>query len=284
MNGAATIMTIPPPAWDGQPQPHAADQSRHRYGGKPPVGPDEARQYGAHHRDAPPPPPPTPLERALPDLRNRLVHALLEANRLQADEAWGRRRRDPIGPHVVLYLYAEPPAGEPPRCELRLATRLFFAGDEPQLPMLLYKFKDRVLEHLKNGVDPRGPELSNAVQEMSPAAQYVGLAVSTLDTPAGPWDEVQRTALNDMDVPGRCYAVLTDGSRLQLDRGALAQFGEVRVLSTHTIRDQSGRGMRRWSHDKGRLSDERHQDPDARYTWGWLHHLHDIITDLHPVR
>jgi hypothetical protein len=286
MNGATTIMTSPPPARDGQPQPHLGDQGPHAAGGADgeprPVGLDDPRGYAAHHRYATPPP--TRFEAALPDLRNRLVHALLEANRLQADEAWARRRRDPISPHVLLYLYAEPPAGVTPRCALRMATRLFFAGDEPQLPMLLYKFKDRVLEHLRNGVDPRGPELSNAVQDMSLEARYVGLAVSTLDAPAGTWDHVLRTALNDMDVPGRCYAVLIDGSRLQLDRGALDQFGEVRVLSTHPIRDHSGHGSRRWSPDRGRLSDERQQDDEARYTWAWLQRLHDIIADLHPVR
>ena len=310
MKGAATTMTFPSAAWEGQPYPadqdlhpagahagnpggytapahtapaHAAPEDPSQYGAHSSATPEDASPYGAR-RSSPPPTRRTPFEAALPDLRNRLVNALLMANSAHAEEAWRRRRRDPINPHALLYVYAEPPYGEPPTCELRLASRLFLDADEPALPMLLFEFKDRILEHLKEGADPRGPELSNSVQQMSASALYVGLAVSSLDTPAGTWDKVQRTVRSDMDIPGRCYAVLIDGSRLQLDRHAKDRYGQVHILSTRTIRDSSRQPARRWEPDEGRLSNEHQQDTDARHSWAWLHHIHDLITQFHPAR
>jgi hypothetical protein len=54
-----------------------------------------------------------------------------------ANQAWQRRRRDPLSPHVLVFFYAEPAGGQP-RYELRTAARLFLAADGQRLAKLLY--------------------------------------------------------------------------------------------------------------------------------------------------
>ncbi len=222
-----------------------------------------------------PPRPPSPFEMALPDLRNKVVNRLNMANGLFARQAWERRRRDPLGPHALVFCYAEPPVGEPARCALRIAARLFLAADESRLPLLLYEMVHVARNVLQAGGDPR-TDLSNWHDPMSGRAFYVGVGVSSLDTPAATWRQVQETANGELDIPGRCYAQLVDGSRLLIDRLAHRDFGKVVIGSTHLISDVSGEPLRRWTYDFD-LADPHRQDPATRDTWQWLDQLHHVI-------
>src|SRR5262249_6724514 len=69
-------------------------------------------QAQATHRYRPvPDPEPSPFDLALPDLRNKVVDALIGINWNHATQAWQRRRRDPLNQHVLVFFFAEPPNG-----------------------------------------------------------------------------------------------------------------------------------------------------------------------------
>ena len=218
---------------------------------------------------------PSPFELALPELRSQVVNALIRMNWKHASEAWQRRRRDPLSAHALVFFYAEPPTGQPPRCELRTAARLFLAADGKRLAMLLYEMVGVARDHLAAGRDPR-THIFSTHEPMSMRARYVGLGVSSLDTPAGTWDEVQRSASTDMDVPGRCYARLIDTSTMLVDRLAMTEFGVSQVLTTHPTYSTSRQRQRRWDFDRD-LAESTDFDPEFWTTWQWLIQLHDVF-------
>lgn len=217
----------------------------------------------------------SPWQLALPDFRNKVANALIELNWNQSMDLWKRRRRDPLNPHVLVFLFAEPPTGPPPRSELRIAARSFLAGDEQRLAMLLCEMVGVVGDHVQAGRDPN-EYVYSWHEPMSVHARYVGVAVSSLDTPQATWAQVQRSANNEMDVPGRCYAHLYDDSKLLIDRLAKRDFGMCRVLSTDPIEDTSGEGERRWKYASDIAASDTY-GPDNRATWQWLTKLHNIF-------
>ena len=261
---------------------YAARPSSGGYGPPPPSADHRTAAEGGWYQGqntqqstSPPVHEPSPFELALPDLRSQVVNGLIRMNWNHASQAWQRRRRDPLSAHVLVFFYAEPPAGQPPRCELRTAARLFLAADGKRLAMLLYDMAGVTRDHLAAGRDPR-THIFSWHDPMTPNARYVGLGVSSLDTPEGTWDEVQRTASSDMDVPGRCYARLFDGTTLLVDRLALTGFGGSHVLTTHPTYDVSGMRQRRWDFDRD-LAESRDHTPEFWATWQWLIHLHHVF-------
>jgi hypothetical protein len=216
-------------------------------------------------------PEPSPFELALPDLRNKIVNRLIDMNGQHAEQAWARRRRDGIGAHALAFFYAEPPGGTPPRCELRTCARLFLAGDEQRLAMLLYELTGVAQDHIDARGDPRS-EMANWCESMSANAVLVGVGVSSLDTPAGTWEQVQQDAISDIGVPGRCWVVLREGTRILVDRFAQNEFGRVDIQTTHAIRTASGEPVRRWRalHDSA-------ADQETTATWQWLSTLSAVL-------
>lgn len=219
--------------------------------------------------------PSSPFERALPELRGRVANRLAKMNWEHARKAWELRRRDPIGPHVLAFLFAEPPGGEPPRCELRIAARLFLAADESRLPMLLHEMVGVTRDVLNAGGDPR-VDLANWCDDMTPHAAYIGLAVSSLDTPTGRWTQVRKAAHGEMDIPGRCYSKLVDGSQLLIDRLAKQHFGRIETCSTRFIAEVSDTPHLRWKTDPDAFDPE-HQDQNTQDLWQWLDQLHQLL-------
>jgi len=216
-------------------------------------------------------PEPSPFELALPDLRNKIVNRLIDMNWQHAEQAWARRRRDGIGAHVLAFFYAEPPVGMPPRCELRTCARLFLAGDEQRLAMLLYELTGVARDHVEADGDPR-TEMANWCEPMSVNAVLVGVGVSSLDTPAATWEQVQQDAISDISVPGRCWVVLRDGARILVDRFAQNEFGRVDIQTTHAIGTVSAEPVRQW-----RSLHESAADQETTATWQWLSALHAVL-------
>ena len=75
---------------------------------------------------------------------------------------------------------------------------------------------------------------------MRPDASYVGLAVTSLDTPTGSWAEVLQTAYSELHIPGRSYVWLVDDTVMVIDRLARDQFGRVTVYSNQPARGITG--------------------------------------------
>jgi len=195
----------------------------------------------------------------------------------QAKEAWQRRRRDPLNPHVVVFFFAEPPTVWPSRCELRVAARLFLAGDEQRLALLLHDLVPVVAAHFEAGRDPDDVVFSWS-DPRSALARYAGVGVSSLDTPAGSWEQVQKRVESDMDVPGRCYALLVDGSTLLVDRLARQDFGAYRVWASHPVLDASGQ-RQRWATTAHDIASSDAYGPDHTAIWRWLAELNRVMAE-----
>jgi hypothetical protein len=262
------------------PQGHPPAAGAGGYPGQP--IPDNRQRPGPH----PPPgyqPPrrPTVFELALPDLRNKVVNRLLVMNGKHAGQAWQRRRRDPIGPHVITLLYAEPPTGDPPWCALHVAPRLFLASDQAGLALLLYEMSGIAKDLLRDGADPR-THLANWSDDMSAQAEYIGLGVSSLDTPSGTWAEVQNSGeqlVDELEIPGRCYARLIDGTVLLVDRYARDNFGKVAVETTRDcpLDSVTRELVRPWTYNRHLHDPDPDRDPALRDIVVWLTQLHTII-------
>jgi hypothetical protein len=224
----------------------------------------------------------TALERAMPDLREQAVERLNTFNWDHARTAWERRRRDPLGPHVLLFLYADPDphaANGHVWFTLRAAARLFLASDEPDLAKLLAEFQRATAPLLNARADPRGREMSNWTDPMSSGAVYLGVAISSLDTDDASWQQTQREALNDMGVPGQCYATLTDGTKLVIHRRAINDFGDVTVTTNRPHTQVLPARRWQWRYLPG------HADPHtidrARFNlWDQLDALHHRIQGI----
>ncbi len=220
---------------------------------------------------------PVPHDPVAADLRNQVVDRLRRMSVLHARHGWERRNRDPVGPHGLAFFYSEPLAGDPrrrgeQRAVLRTATRMFLDGPEVEsLPRLLYDLIGIAEDYRREGgFDPRAL-MADRVEPMSRHAHYIGVGVSTLDTPAGDWAQIRQSANGELAVAGRCLALLADGTMLLLDRGGERQFGALHIWSTHSLDVEPGQPWRtwRWAHHLPEL-----HDPSTRDVWHWLGQLH----------
>src|SRR2546430_8488577 len=170
-------------------------------------------------------PGPEQHDRVAAEIRNLVVDRLSQMNAQHALNAWEHRRKTPIGPHALAFFYLEQvDAGNPPRYVTPAAARLFLDGEDVAfLPELLYKMVGIGRRRLARGddFDPL-TSMARKQDEMSSRAQYVGVGVSSLETPTLSWVEIQQNAFGPLDIPGRGMAVLTDGTRPGLGRGGRA--------------------------------------------------------------
>ena len=206
-------------------------------------------------------------------VRNLVVDRLLRMNARHATHAWLQRRAHPIGPHGIAFLYHDPVAGSP-AASVVAATRL--VDDLPDvraLPRLVYRLaalaRDRYAH--PDGFDPRLC-LTNRQDPMSPFAAYIGIGVSSLDSEAQSWELTQQFASGPLDLPGRSFALLRDGTHLLIDRGGQDVFGEVRLQSTHDLSVELGLASRRWVWRPDLATATRTAD-----VWPRLAELHDLI-------
>jgi hypothetical protein len=221
------------------------------------------------------------------DLRNQVLQRLRVFNDRHARRAWDLRHCDPICPHAVMFCYAQPFTGELAttlrgRYQVRAAIRMILDGPEVRrLAHLLHDLARVASDYITaGGLDPRTEQMSTHRDPMVPDAMYLGLAISSLDTPAGIWEQVQRTAEGPADIPGRCYAELTDGTRMLIDRLAADRFGELQIRSTRDLNYAcvAVGSQLPWSWTD-ELPGPIPHDPQAHVTWQKLHALNTVIRE-----
>lgn len=171
---------------------------------------------------------------ASPDVRNAAVTRLMGMNAMHGMHAFEHLRQgdNRIGPHAIAFLYRDidlvalqreyRATGEPPPYAVRAATRLFPDGQEvSSLTALLGSMIDIASDYLDGGrgFDPRLCMSDRRDPAMSNRAEYIGIGISSLDSPAGTWEQIQQRAVSPLDVPGRGYIYLYDGTRIIFDRG-----------------------------------------------------------------
>ncbi|MEV4518212.1 hypothetical protein AB0K00_55810 [Dactylosporangium sp. NPDC049525] len=250
--------------------------SSHRRAATPSDEPD------TRHLRAVPPEGPRPKTDGNPEadvtaaFRGEVVSRLRRFSVLHTRHVWERRRRDPLSPHGIALFYLE--RGVPVLQQLRTATRIFLADDEAnELPMLLYGLARHAHEGYQSDpqFDPR-TMMANKCDPMSAAAVFVGVGVCTLDTPYGSWDDAQRHAANEFDLPGRCFARLIDGTRLLLDRGGRKQFNGLTVESSvDDANTHYGVPSMQWRWNPSLAEIEPH-DP-TYHVWRWMSELGRIV-------
>ncbi|HEX6871648.1 MAG TPA: hypothetical protein VF163_11175 [Micromonosporaceae bacterium] len=209
--------------------------------------------------------PPQPHDPVAARIRNLVIDRILRMNARHATHAWLQRRSQPVGPHGLAFFYCDPvspppaasggstlDAGSPATAggyAVAAATRLVNDGEDVRdLARLLYRFATLARERYlpdAGGFDPVA-HMTNRHDPMSASASYIGLGISSLDTEAADWEEAQRTASGPLDIAGRCFVVLRDGSTMVIERGGQDVFGEVRIASTHDLNIEIGISTRRW--------------------------------------
>jgi hypothetical protein len=201
--------------------------------GSPAAEPAEA---GRHETD------PLQPNRLRGEIVDRLRLVARRHARHQADRRW--RGEFPLARHVVVFFYREPGPVDVYGL-VRVATRLEKDGTEVADPHgFVTQLHDLAREYISRGrFDPR-THLANRVEpDMSSAAAYVGLGVTTLDP-----DDVQLHVPEDFysdERPFRGIAVLYDGTRLIVRwNGGLEP---VRTQTTHTL-DAGGASTRIWEY------------------------------------
>ncbi len=224
---------------------------------------------------------PTQPDVASAYLRNLVVERLLRMNARHATHAWLGRRSRPVGPHGLAFLYRDGPTSPLPvagpvtgRFRVAAATRLVDSGpDVRDLPRLLYRLGrlavDRYLPS-PAGFDPR-VQMANRHDPMSATSVYIGLGVSSLDSSEASWEQAQGSARSPLDLPGRCYAVLRDGTALLVERAGRRDFGSVRIYCTHDLTVEPGVAPRPWVWDPNLTTSS-----DGAEVWRQLRHLHMI--------
>jgi len=218
-------------------------------------------------------PGPEQHDRAAAEIRNLVVDRLSQMNAQHALNAWEHRRKTPIGPHALAFFYLDVvETSGPARYVTPAAARLFLDGEDVAfLPELLYKMVGIGRRRLARGddFDPL-TAMARRQDEMSSRVQYIGVGVSSLETPSMTWAEVQQKAFGPLDIPGRGVALLTDGTRLVLERGDHAH-GPMLVRSSHQLDLVPGIPSRRWTWLRDQV-----EPNSADY---WLHELHQTVLE-----
>ena len=204
------------------------------------------------------------------EVRNQALERMQKMNANHAMHAWERRRAvNAIGAHGLAFLYWDIPGGggRPHHLVVAAGTRLVHDEDGVREPdRLIYRLVKLAHErYLPFGeFDPRNT-MVNSMDPMSDQARFIGVGLSSLDTPSITWEQTQRQANGPHEIPGCCYLLLQDGTRIVLDRQDDRQLGQVKVVSTGELNIMRGNPSRLWEY--------RLEIPEPASLWEWLRQL-----------
>ncbi|MDT5023579.1 MAG: hypothetical protein QOE61_5 [Micromonosporaceae bacterium] len=221
--------------------------------------------------------------------RNNVIDRMVLLNYNHAILAWQGRRSQPICPHSIAFLYADPtpvadaaPNGDTPQWHrVAAATRIVHDTlDVRHLPDLLFRLnrlaRTRYLP-TPGGFDP-AVHMAVYRDDASGHANYIGIGVSTLDTRQAPWEQAYRAAEDVDDLSGRALALLFDHTAILVDRGSPRQTrGDLGVHSTGELNYFGEAAPRIWT---------RHPEvssmPVDREVWDLMHELHQLVYHQDP--
>ncbi len=210
------------------------------------------------------------------DVRIQAVQRMRKMNVSHAQHAWQHRHGDRLCPHGLAFLYTHPHPTRPRRWVLSAATKLWL--DEPQardLPRLLYTFGNIVAEQCASpGWDVRTAHANRVDQAITAQAVFCGVAVSSLDTYSGSWEQVRDSASGPANIPGRIVIVLTDETTIVAERRGLDEYNALQLHATHTLELAWGHSIYPWSAVTSQALRE-----DAAYAdiLRWLDTLNDTL-------
>lgn len=215
-------------------------------------------------------------------VRGAVVDRLWKFNAHHNTHTWlSRDDRLPVAAHGVAFFFRQP-ARNGNGFELRTATRLVLADASVERPeVMLFELAEVARAYRAGGGLEVRVQMANRCESMSPFATYLGVGLSTLDTPAGTWTQVRTTAAGPLDVPGRGYALLTDGTAVLLERRQRRDLEPVAVHTNHPLVGPQGLSIGyRWLPS---LTDE-HTGPGTGILWHRLIELHHVIWEATHAR
>lgn len=195
--------------------------------------------YGTHLSNGPAVQDPQSVQLAIRIRNASIARIRMASARHGARAADVRNGGNRIGPHAVLFLYHDVADrdGVGPRDVVSVSYRMF--GDHAQfrdIRNVLRAMADESARYARQpgGFDPRRVLVQGVDEEIPARATFVGVAVSTLDTSAGRWLDLRERVSGALDVAGRAYVLLVDGTRMVLERGG--PFGvNGTTWSSHTL-------------------------------------------------
>ncbi|HEU4346339.1 MAG TPA: hypothetical protein VFR35_01000 [Actinoplanes sp.] len=227
-------------------------------------------QQPSEHRESEPLDPMIRGQIAERMIRMNTSHALAAADRLGSKTA--------IGPHSLALFSVEFSPGRYVR--LSTATRLVLDGeDADSLPELLGDLTSRAYEKIAEAReqnrrwDPRTP-LTGLVlrsEEVTENTTYVGLGVSTLDTPEVPWSrtKLRITGADGLHLRGQGYIYLGDGTAIHIVRRAQMAAGHHEITANRRVDSQYQSRRADYLTDRAEQQGER--------IWDLLRDLHEVL-------
>ena len=222
-------------------------------------------------------------------VRNQVVDRLVTLNRNHAQVTW-QARSGPVSPNAIAFLYADPinladeRTGAINRRAWRVVAATLVVPDTPdvrELPNLLYRLTRLARERYAataGGFDPR-THMSVYQDNASGNAEYIGLAVSTLDSLDLSWEQARQDAQDVDDLGGRAIALLADHTALLIDRGpARRTRADLGIHCTGQLDfygDLSPRML--WTHHPSVVT-----MPANREVWDLAYHLHTLVYQQNP--
>jgi hypothetical protein len=191
------------------------------------------------------------------DIACTSIRRMLTLNMRHADHAWRRRRRDPIAPYALALLFATPTGrlrhgrglltgDDWTGCvEVRAASRIWLDGPETQdLPDMLFRLECQVSDHHGSDGWQLREQLATSVDDgITTEAVWVGVGVSSLDTPTGVWAQTADLALTGAHVPGTIRLIVNvappgatpEQGWIVVERRGLGDYNAKTVYSSHRL-------------------------------------------------
>ncbi|GAA2492705.1 hypothetical protein [Winogradskya humida] len=174
-----------------------------------------------------------------PSVRGRTLDRSIQVNASHARNAADRiGTRDALGEHALILFSVD---GTARPFQLSTATRLDYEEHRGEdLPAMLTSLTNHAWTQIQAAHrtgkrwDPRTPMDGLVLRSdpVTPQTEYVGLAISTLDTPVAPWHELKRTVTgaDGLNLAGQGYVLLKDGSAMYFLRAAQMSGGSGQHL------------------------------------------------------
>jgi hypothetical protein len=280
----------PTPAWR-QPAPGGAGLGAGRSDAPPSWQPpyQGAVEFQRDYPQAPawePAPPPEPAAPKRPEgepisstMRGQVVDRIIRINTshaLQAADRLGTKLA--VGPHCLALFSIDTVSGRYQR--LSTATRLILDGEDAEsLPDLLRdltaRAHEKVAEARAEGQrwEPRTPLTGLVLRSESfdENTAYIGLGVSTLDTPEIPWSRAKQsvTGADGLHLRGQGMIYLHDGTAVHVVRRAQMASGQHEITANRRV-DSQYQSRR----DEHLIERATHQGDES---WGLMRQLHEVL-------
>jgi hypothetical protein len=219
-------------------------------------------------------------------VRNQAIHRMEALSRNHARLAF-ESPGTPICPHAVAFLYLDAVPTPSARGGHTVFHKVVAAArvvpdtqDVRELPTLLFRLGRLARERYvpaPGGFDP-AVHMSVYRDETTGRAEYVGVGVSTLDTPELRWEQACAQAEDTDDLGGRMFIVLADHTAILVDRPPPRRGRrDLGVHSTGDLNFRDALAPRMWTG---------HRDvstmPVEPEIWDLLHELHQAVYQQNP--